>query len=113
MCIRDRYGNVCSVRLRKFVLDHLFVNGINHLIYADAGETGTPDVYWRLLNDYGNSMCRLLNRTAPVIKTAILYHAEAEWSGQFQYFHLPARELARRQISYDVIPAEDVYKRQV
>lgn len=100
------YGNICSIRLRKFILDHLFVNGINHLIYADAGETQTPDAYWKQLNDYGNQMCRILNGTTPVIKTAILYHAEAEWSGKFQFFHLPARELARRQISYDVIPAD-------
>lgn len=100
------YGSVCSVRLRKFVIDHLLVNGINHLIYADAGERGTPVRWMKLLDDYANVMCELLNRTKAVIRTAVLYHGEAEWSGEFQYFHEPAARLARHQISYDVIPAD-------
>lgn len=100
------YGNVCSVRLRKFLIDHLLVNGINHFIYADAGERNTPDCYWRELDCYTEAMAELLGGLKPLTRVAVLYHGEAQWCGEAELFQVPASELARRQISYDVIPAD-------
>ena len=53
-------------------------------------------------------MCRLLRESKPVTKTAILYHAEAEWMAgkEVQGFQVPASVLAQNQISYDVVPAD-------
>lgn len=100
------YGNVCTVRLRKFLIDHLLVNGINHFIYADAGERNTPDCYWEELDRYTEDMADLLGGLKPVTRVAVLYHGEAQWCGKADFFQVPASELARHQISYDVIPAD-------
>lgn len=103
------YGALAGTRIRKCILDHLFVNGITELIPADPVFKHLAIDYSRELNTYANRMCHLLTVTKPVIKTAVLYHAAAEWyGGEYQYFQKPAAELARHQISYDVIP-QDVF----
>lgn len=113
------YGDIAGSRLRKFVYDHLLVNGINEMIPAPPAIPGAPDEYSRAENDYVNKMCHFMHQARPVIKTAVLYHAEAEWyQGEFQRFQTPAGELARHQISYDVIPADvftetDFYKTDI
>ena len=43
--------------------------------------------------------------------TAVLYHAEAEWSGGFQYFQRPCKVLAENQIDYDVVPGDALAER--
>ncbi len=101
------YGNISGTRIRKFVIDHLLVNGINNLIPADPGLYNHP-VFSRKLNAYANRMCHILNGGVHVAPVAILYHADAEWSGTFQYFHKPGKVLATNQIDYDVIP-KDVF----
>ena len=101
------YGDISGSRLRRFVIDHLLVNGVNHMIPADAYGGGFPEAYNRVIHDYTNRMCALLNSTTPIIKTALLYHAEAEWyGGAYQPFHTAAKVLSQAQISYDVIPAD-------
>lgn len=101
------YGAIAGSRIRKYVYDHLLVNGINEMIPAPPAIPGADDTCSLQENMYVNRMCHLLHRTTPVIRTAILYHAEAEWyQGRFQRFQTPGGELARHQISYDVIPAD-------
>lgn len=101
------YGAIAGSRLRKYVYDHLLVNGINEMIPAPPAIPGAEYESSFLENRYVNRMCHLLHKTRPVIKTAVLYHAEAEWyQGRFQRFQKPGGELARHQISYDVIPAD-------
>lgn len=101
------YGAIAGSRLRKYVYDHLLVNGINEMIPAPPFIPGAEETCNRRENLYVNRMCHLLHRTKPVIRVAILYHAEAEWyQGHFQRFQTPGGELARHQISYDVIPSD-------
>ncbi len=101
------YGAIAGSRLRKYVYDHLLVNGINEMIPAPPTIPGAEDVHSLRENLYVNRMCHLMHRTRPVIKVAVLYHAEAEWyQGSFQRFQTPGGELARHQISYDVIPSD-------
>lgn len=101
------YGAIAGSRLRKYVYDHLMVNGINEMIPAPPFIPGAEEACSLRENLYVNRMCHLLHRTKPVIKVAVLYHAEAEWyQGKFQRFQTPGGELARHQISYDVIPAD-------
>ncbi len=93
---------------RKFVVDHLLVNGINRLLLCNLPEWDGAEAYMKELVDYTDRMCTLLRNTVPVIQTAILYHAEAEWSEgeKAQFFQKPASCLARKQISYDILPAD-------
>ncbi len=101
------YGKISGTRIRKFVIDHLLVNGINNLIPADIGLYNYA-AFSKKLNGYTDRMCHILNFGEHVAPVAVLYHADAEWSGDFQYFHKPAKELATNQIDYDVIP-KDVF----
>lgn len=101
------YGHIAGTRIRKFVIDHLLVNGINHFIPAQAGlEVGV--MFSRKMNEYTDRMCHILQDGVHVAPAAILYHADAEWSGGFQYFHQPGKVLAQHQIDYDVVP-KDVF----
>ena len=91
----------------KFLVDHLMVNGINRILFADLSSPLAPVDCPRMLGEYTDRMCSLLRSAEPVMETAVLYHAEAEWmDDQAQGFQVAARELARNQISYDVIPAD-------
>ncbi|WP_433940456.1 hypothetical protein [Paenibacillus lautus] len=101
------YGDIAGSKLRKFVIDHLLVNGINHFIPAQAGME-LDLTFSRKLNQYTDRMCHILGDGQHVAPVAILYHADAEWSGGFQYFQKPAKALATNQIDYDVIP-KDVF----
>lgn len=107
------YGVLAGTRMRKSVMDHLFVNGITELIPNDPVFDHLEMEYSRRQNEYANRMCHLLTHTKPVIKTAVLYHAENEWyAGDCMKFQVPAAELAKHQISYDVIPADVFLKQQ-
>ena len=100
------YGPMMSPKYRKYLLNHLLVNGINHFIFGGAETFGLPAGYMRQLAAYTDRMCHLLQNTKPVIRTAVLYHADMEWAGKTEYSYVPAGELARHQISYDIIPAD-------
>ena len=101
------YGDIAGTRLRKFVYDHLLVNGINEMIPAPPFVPGAEKGVSKQENDYVNRVCRLMHGTRPVIKAAVLYHAEAEWyGGDFNRFQTVGKVLAQAQISYDVIPAD-------
>ncbi|MBB6637195.1 glycosylhydrolase-like jelly roll fold domain-containing protein [Cohnella thailandensis] len=104
------YGTLAGTRIRKFVIDHLLVNGINNFIPAEDGIDLDP-VFSRKLNAYTDRMCHVLRDGEHVAPVAVLYHAEAEWSGEFQYFHKPGKALATNQIDYDVVPT-DVFARR-
>ena len=93
---------------RKFVLDHIMVNGVNRMYLMDEGCYAESPAYSASLIDYAEQICGLLYTATSEIKTAILYHAEAEWreGDRAQKFQKPAAALARNQISYDVVPAD-------
>ena len=93
---------------RKFVLDHIMVNGVNRLYLMDEGCYTEPTEYTASLIDYSDQICGVMYTSQSEIRTAILYHAEAEWreGEKAQKFQKPAAALAREQISYDIIPAD-------
>lgn len=93
---------------RKFLLDHLMVNGVNRMLLAELPSYQASSEYSKAIVEYTDRMCGLLRASEPVIKTAILYHAEAEWreGEKAQKFQKAGAALARNQISYDVIPAD-------
>jgi hypothetical protein len=98
------YGYIATAKYAKFILDHLFVNGVNNVI--PAGLDHLPTEHAKRLWDYANRMCRLMDGSEHIAPAAILYHAEAEWAGEYQPFHHPAKELAKNQIDYDIIPCD-------
>lgn len=99
-------GTTSSPEYKKFLTDHLVIQGLNHIILCDTKEYGEPEEFLRETSDYTIRMCQLIDNTRSVIKTAVLYHAEMEWAGGTEMFHKPAAVLAQNQISYDVIPVD-------
>lgn len=98
------YGSIATPKYIKFIMDHLLVNGINNLIPASIETLDINQA--KLLFDYSNRVCRLMDGSLHVAPVALLYHAEAEWAGEYQPFHKPAKVLATNQIDYDVIPCD-------
>ncbi len=120
--IFGNYGWEEGVRLEKYLLDHFLVRGINHFVPHAFSPKEYPDPdcpphfyahghnpqyrHFGELMRYANRVCTLLDGGKHVSPVAILYNAEAEWTGDYMDLEKPARLLAERQIEYDFIPAD-------
>lgn len=116
------YGWSEGLKLMKWLTDHMLVRGVNCYMPHSFSLKDYPDPdcpphlyargknpqyrYYRELNRYTNRMCHLLNGGRHVAPVAVLYHAEAEWSGECMYFHKPVKELLRGQIDCDIVPSD-------
>nr|WP_202887512.1 glycosylhydrolase-like jelly roll fold domain-containing protein [Cohnella zeiphila] len=116
------YGWAEGLKLMKWMTDHMLVRGVNHFIPHAFSQKEFPDPdcpphlyargqnpqfrYYRILNEYTNRMAHLLSGGRHVASVAVLYHAEAEWSGESMSFHKPVKELLRNQIDCDVVPID-------
>ena len=115
-------GWVTGVRNMKWITDHALVRGINNFVphAFSAKEFPDPDCpphfyargnnpqyrFFGQLMKYTNRMCHLLNNGLHIAPVALLYHAEAEWSGDYMFFQKPAHWLTRSQIDFDVLPSD-------
>ena len=115
-------GWATGVKDMKWMIDHVLVRGINHLVPHAFSPKEFPDPdcpphfyargrnpqyrYFRHLMEYSNRICHLLNGGEHVAPVAVLYHAEAEWSGEYMFFQKPAHWLTRSQIDYDILPSD-------
>lgn len=105
MCeINAVYGDITNAKLFKYLMDHLFVDGINNLVPVSTDKL--PIDEGRQIFDYANRMCLLMHHSTHVAPVAMLYHAESEWSGDAQMFQRPGKILATHQIDFDVIPGD-------
>lgn len=125
MCeIFEAYGWSERNRLCKWLADHMLVRGINYFVPhafdpAPFPDSDCPPHFWAhghnpqytefpVLVRYMNRMAELLSGGEHVTAAAVLFHAEAEWSGEHMLTQKPAAELARRCIDYSIVPAEYV-----
>ena len=116
------YGWSEGVRLEKYIADHLMVRGINNYVphAFTAMEFPDPDCpphfyahghnpqyrHFGALMKYMNRICTLISGGKAVIPAAVLYNAEADWTGDFMFLQKPAIELYDHQIDYHFIPAD-------
>ncbi len=120
--IFGNYGWAEGIPMMKWLCDHMLVRGINHFV-PHAFSPKFPDrdcpphfyargnnptfCYFAELMRYVNRMCHLLNGGVHIADAAVLYHAEAEWSGgNYMLFQKPIRRLMENQMDADIIPAE-------
>lgn len=120
--IFGNYGWAEGNSLMKWLTNHMLVRGINEFTphafsmrYPDPdcpphfyarGENPGFACFTRLMK-YMNRGAHLLSGGTPLVDAAVLYHAEAEWSGAgCMYFQKPGRRLMERQLDYDVIPVD-------
>ncbi|WP_140398054.1 glycosyl hydrolase [Lachnoclostridium sp. An169] len=123
MCeIFGAYGWEFGVRSQKYVLDHFLVRGINVYVPHAFSPKAFPDPdcpphfyahgenpqyrHFGKLMHYMNRMCELLNDGHHVAPVALLYHGEAEWTGNYMYLQKPARHLLEHQIDFDILPSD-------
>lgn len=111
-----------GLKLMKWIIDHFVVRGVNYFVPHAFSQADFPDIdcpphfYARgnnpqfkdfgLLMSYINQMATLFSDGQPHPTAAILYHAEAEWTGAFMPMQKPARELTRHQIDFDFVPVD-------
>ena len=119
------YGWHEGVKLMKWLTDHMLVRGVNHFVpHAFTGKEfpdndcpphfyahgNNPQYrYFGILMEYMNKMSNIFNGGKSKPTAAILYHAEAEWTGEYMLTQKPARVLTQNQIDFDIIPT-DVFK---
>lgn len=123
------YGWAEGLKLMKWLTDHMLVRGVNHFVPHAFSQKEFPDWdcpphfyargynpqfrYYRLLNDYTNRVCHLLNDGEHIASAAVLYHAEAEWSGEYMLFQEPVKQLMQSQIDCDVLPIDILVSSEV
>lgn len=130
MCeVFGAYGWAEGNRLMKWIADYMLVRGINYFVphafdpkeYPDAD--CPPHFYahgrdpqfegFRILMDYINRLSHLLNGGIHRAPLGLLYHGEAEWSGDYMLMQKPARELTRNQIDFDILPIDSLLNAKV
>lgn len=113
------YGWNFGVRDMTYLLNHLLVKGINHLVPHAFSMADYPDAdcpphfyargnnpqfpYFAELMKYGNRMCDLLNGGTHVSSVALLYDGEADWAGEHVFARKTARRLIESQIDFDIV----------
>ena len=64
---------------------------------------------YKMVFRYMREMCEKFSGGRQIVSVAILYHAEAEWSGKkYQPLDEAARLLTQNQIDFDIIPSEAI-----
>lgn len=115
-----RWGE--GVRMMKYMVDHFLVRGVNNFVphaftardYPDhdcpphfyAGGHNPQFRHFGALMRYLNRMCDLFSGGRRIAPAAILYHADAEWMGEYMLSQKPARILTESQIDFDIIPCD-------
>lgn len=116
------YGWAEGNRLCKWLADHMLVRGVNYFVPHAFDPAPFPDRdcpphffaqghnpqyrEFGVLIDYMNRMAEILSGGSHVVPVALLFHAEAEWSGKYMLTQKPAAELARHCIDYSIVPVE-------
>ncbi|WP_019636360.1 glycosylhydrolase-like jelly roll fold domain-containing protein [Paenibacillus fonticola] len=123
MCeLYGAYGWAEGLKLMKWLTDHMLVRGVTHFVPHSFTQKPFPDPdcpphmyasgqnpqyrYYKHLNRYMNRISHLISEGRHVATAGVLYHAEAEWSGEAMYFHRPVKELMQHQIDCDVLPVD-------
>ncbi|MBQ4354038.1 MAG: glycosyl transferase family 2 [Clostridia bacterium] len=130
MCeIYGAYGWAEGLPMMKWLTDHMLVRGINEFVphaftpkYPDYdcpphfyahGHNPEYRGFGRVM-DYVNRVSTILSDGRHFASAAILYHAEAEWSGgKYMKFEKPAKILMQAQIDFDIIPEDYLAKAEV
>ena len=95
----------------------MLVRGVNHFVPHAFSQAAFPDPdcpphfyarghnpqyrFYHVLNRYTNRVSHLVSGGRHVASAAVLYHAEAEWSGAAMPFQLPVKVLLQHQIDCD------------
>lgn len=117
--IFGNYGWAEGVTFMKWLANHMLVRGINHFTphafsmqYPDpdcpphfyAGGNNPQFACFARLMKYMNRVSHYLSGGSSEADIAVLYHGEAEWTGEpCMFFQKPVRNLMEHQMDCDVV----------
>ena len=122
------YGWSEGLKLMKWLVDHMLVNGINYFVphafsfkefpdrdcpphfYAMGNNPQYP--YFKYLSGYMNRVCHLLNGGTTKTCVGLLYSAEGDWmdSKNCQPLEEICLALNQAQIDFTIIPEDELLK---
>lgn len=116
------YGWAEGNRLCKWLADYMLVRGVNYFVPHAFNPAAFPDrdcpphfyaqghnpqyENFSILMEYMNRMAEILSGGKHIVPVAVLFHAEAEWSGDYMLTQKPTAELAKHLIDYTIVPAD-------
>lgn len=116
------YGWQEGLKLMKWITDHLCVRGVNVIVphaftLKEFPDTDCPPHFyagghnpqWKdfhIWSGYANRVCKRITGGIHKASAAVVYHAEAEWGGEYEPFERTVKALAMSQIDCDVIPID-------
>lgn len=113
------YGWIEGLKMMKWITDHMISHGVNVIVphafdpadfpdwdcpphfYAHGNNPQYP--YFHKWSSYADRLCHLMSGGYHYAKIGVLYHAFAEWSGDYMLMQKVLKELQQHQISCDVI----------
>lgn len=117
------YGWSEGTQLMKYIVDHLLADGVNHFVPHAFSARQFPDMdcpphfyaggedilftaFGKLMG-YLNRVSHVLSGYRHTASVAVLYHAEAAWSGgRYMKMQKVARVLREHQIDFDILPSD-------
>ena len=123
MCeLFGNYGWSEGLRLENYLVDHFMVRGVNRFVPHAFTCKAFPDPdcpphfyahghnpqyrHFGRLMQYGNRVCSLLEGGVQQAPAAVLYHAEAEWTGRCMPMEKAARVLWDMQVDFRYVPSD-------
>ncbi|WP_303393780.1 glycosyl hydrolase, partial [Enterococcus sp. 12E11_DIV0728] len=125
MCeVFGAYGWAEGTKLMKWIADHMMVRGVNYFVphaftmsnFPDAdcpphfyAQGHNPQFFaFKNLMDYMNKVSDLFTGGQHCSDIAVLYHGEAEWSGNYMPIQKVTRVLTENQYEFDIVPCEKI-----
>lgn len=130
MCeVFGAYGWAEGIKRMKWMVDHLLVRGVNYFVPHAFSMADFPDPdcpphffanghniqfpYFHYLMTYMNKIGTLFSGGQHQSEIAVLYNAEAEWSGESMTVQKVTRELTEKQFEFDIVSSEMVEESQI
>lgn len=113
------YGWYEGLKMMKWITDHMISHGVNRIVphafdpkefpdwdcpphfYAHGNNPQYP--YFHKWANYADRLCNLMQDGYQVSKIGVLYHAFAEWSGDYMPIEKVLKELQTNQIACDIV----------
>ena len=119
------YEQVHGLKHLKYNCDNLVSRGVNVMMphflaggvdwYSNPMPTNPQYRYYGIVTNYLSRICRIQSDGRHIAPAAVLYHAEAEWAGDYMNCARPIKIMTQDQIDCDIIPQDvftmkDVYR---
>lgn len=123
MCeVYGAYGWSEGTKLMKWITDHMLVRGVNYFVphafsMSDFPDSDCPPHFYahgqnpeyrafRQLMEYTNRLSFLFSNGKHKADIAVLYNAEAEWSGETMLLQKVTRVLTENQFEFDIVSCD-------